>query len=286
MRVDQLREFGEDLHHLVGALAAGRHHDHFGVALLGDGVLQHRLAATERARDKAGTAFGDRVHRVDAAHARLHDAEGARLFHVAAHRHLDGPFLGHRDVVVFALGVGQDRHRVVYRMVAFTDDGFDGIFALEGKRNHDFVREPALLDLAEPVGRHHLVAHFGDGGEVPDLAVVQGRGVFAAAEEDVFHRLEVVLQTVVVAREQARAEGNLQHMAVKLDGIALLQSAGAFVNLDKRILARDLDDLGHQPGAAEVDVADLVLRHVAVDSDGHEVGNDAGYNTCAFHIGK
>ena len=283
MRVDQFGELGEDLHHLVGAFAAGSHHDHLGVALLGDGVLQHGLAAAERARDKARTAFGNRVERVHAAYAGLHDAVGAGLLDISADGHLDRPALDHRHLVLLAVGIGQDGHLVVDPVVAFGRDALDFVFTLEREGDHDFVREPAFLDFAQPVGGVHRVAGLGNRGEMPDLVVVQRCGIFAAFEEYVLHRGEVVLQTVVAAGEQARSELDLEHVALEFDLVALAQAAGALINLHEGVPARHLDDLGHHFRAAQVDVADLVLRHVAFETHRHQVGDDSGNYTCSFH---
>ena len=283
VRVDQFRELGKDLHHLVGALTTGGHHDYLGVALLGDGVLQHGLAAAERARDEAGTAFGNRVEGIHTADARLHNAIRTGFLHVAAHSHFHGPFLHHRDLVLLALRVGEHGHRIVDLVIAFLRHGFHGVAVLERERNHNLVRQPAFLYLAEPVGGVNGVARLREGREVPDLVVVERGGVFAAFEEDVFHRGKVVLQAVVTAGKQARAQLNLEHMAFELHFVALAQVAGAFVHLHERVFARHLDDLGHQFRTGQVDVADFVLRHVAFETHRHQVGDDTGNYTCCFH---
>ena len=183
VRVDELRELGEDLHDLVGALSAGGHHDHVGLALLGDGVLEHGLAASERSRDESGAALGDRVEGVDAADAGLHDLLWPWFLLVGLDGDLDRPFLGHRDVGVLTVGIGQHRDNHIDVVLAGLGDLLHGVLTLEGERNHDLVRQPAFLHLSEPVGGDNLVTFLGDRGEVPHLLVVQRVGVLSSLEE-------------------------------------------------------------------------------------------------------
>ncbi len=71
MGVVQMGKLRENLHHLVGTLAASDHDDDVGLGLLGDGMLQHRLSRTERPRDESRTAVGYRVEGIDRPHARF-----------------------------------------------------------------------------------------------------------------------------------------------------------------------------------------------------------------------
>ena len=59
------RELGDDVGHLVAALAAADVDDHVGVAPLGDLLQQHGLAGAEAARDGGAAAPGDRVQQVE-----------------------------------------------------------------------------------------------------------------------------------------------------------------------------------------------------------------------------
>ena len=163
------------------------------------------------------------------------------------------------------------------------NDGFDGVRALEGERDHDLVGKPAFLDLAQPVGRDDFVTGLGDGGEVPEFLVVQRVGVFAALEEDALHRGEVVLQAVVDAGQQARTQGDLEHPSFELDLVAAPEAAGALEHLYGGVLPVDLDDFGHHLDAGQVDVADFILRHRSVHQYGHKVRDDTRNNTCSFH---
>ena len=199
MRIDKLREFREDLHDFIGTLAAGRHDDDIGLSLLGNGVLEHGLAAAERPGDKARTALGDGIERIDDTNACLHDLERPGLLLVTLDGDLDGPFLCHGHINILAVFAGEDCDDLVYVVLSGFYDGFDGIFTLEGERYHDFVGKPAFLDFSEPVGGDDLVAGLCDGDKVPCLFVIQWVSVFPSLEEDLLHGREVVLEAVVDA---------------------------------------------------------------------------------------
>ena len=249
-------------------------------------MLEHRLAAAERTGDETGTALCDRVECINSAHVRLHDAVGARLLLVAADSHLHGPALHHGHLDIVALGVGQHGDGIVYLILTGSGHALDGIKPFERERNHDFVRQPALFDLAQPSCSLDLVAGLCDGGEIPELVVVKRCGVLAALEEYIFHGGQVVLQAVVAAHQQAGAQNRLQHMAVKLYLVTLAQAAGTLVNLGEGILAVHLDYLGHELDAVKIDVTDFVLCHMTIELDGHQVGDNTRYNTGCFHIVK
>ena len=84
------------------------------------------------------------------------------------------------------------------------------------------MRQPAFLDLSEPVGGNDLVACLGDWREVPEFVVVQRHSVFASLEEHTFHGGEVVLETVIDAGHEARSECYLEHPALKFHGVSVL----------------------------------------------------------------
>ena len=113
MRVDEFRELGEDFHDLVGTLSAGCHHDNVGVTLLGDGVLEHGLSASERSRDEACTALGDRVEGVDYPDSGLHYPVRPWLLDIVFDCYLCRPFLNHCHVHVLAFGIGEYRYGMV-----------------------------------------------------------------------------------------------------------------------------------------------------------------------------
>ena len=284
MGVDQFGELLEDFDHLVGALAAGDHDDDVGVGLFRNGVLQHGLAGAERPRDEARTAFGQRVEGVDRTHARLHDAVGARFLDVAADRLLHGPALHHRHLVVAAFGVGQDGHRVGDLVGARRSDALDRIAARHREGNHDLVGNPLLLHLAQPRSGRDLVARLGQRRELPRLIEIDRVGDRTAFDEETIHLFEVVLQSVVVARQQTRSQRRFEHVAFEFDPVADFQTARAVVNLHVGVVADDFDDLGHHFGIARPHVTDLVLGHRPVRLDDDDVGDDTVYTSCSFHI--
>ena len=113
MRIDQFRELGEDLHDLIRTLAARSHHDDIRITLLGYRMLKHSLAAAERSRDEARTAFGNRIERVNDPDTCFHDPVRSRLLLIGFHSHLYRPFLYHRHRHIIALRIGQHSHSVV-----------------------------------------------------------------------------------------------------------------------------------------------------------------------------
>ena len=130
-------------------------------------MLEHGLAAAEGPGNKARTALGDGIERIDDAYAGLHDLERPGLFLVTLDGDLDRPFLGHGHINILAIFAGEDCDDLVYVVLSGFYDGFDSIFTLEGERYHDLVGEPAFLDFSEPVGGDDLVARLCDGNEFP-----------------------------------------------------------------------------------------------------------------------
>ncbi|OAV74407.1 hypothetical protein Barb7_02100 [Bacteroidales bacterium Barb7] len=61
MRVVQVRKLGKYFHDFVGSLTAGSNNYDVSLRLFRNGVLHHGLARTERAGDKACTAFHNRI---------------------------------------------------------------------------------------------------------------------------------------------------------------------------------------------------------------------------------
>ena len=271
MLVFQFGEFGENLHHLVGALAASRHNDDVGVGLFGKSVLKHRLSAAERSGNKARAAFGNRVQRVDAADARLHNLERTRLVGITANGHLHRPPLNHSHLNVVAVGIGEHGNGVGYLIIARFRDSFHSVSALKGERHHNLVRQPALLHLAEPVGGHNLLTDFGQRLETPQLIGVERGRVLATLQEHTRHCRQIVLQAVEIARQKARPQSGLKHIPLKFNLVARFQAARALVNLHRRRVAANLDDFGHKPRAVQVDETDFVLSHRPVNLNCHQV---------------
>ena len=103
-------------------------------------------------------------------------------------------------------------------------------------------------------------------------------------DEETIHLFEVVLQSVVVARQQTRSQRRFEHVAFEFDPVADFQTARAVVNLHIGVVADDFDDLGHHFGIARPHVTDLVLGHRPVRLDDDDVGDDTVYTSCSFHI--
>ena len=142
---------------------------------------------------------------------------------------------------------------------------------------------PLLLDLAEPRRGRHPVAGRSQGLEVPFGVEVDRIGDRTARDEEALHLFEVVLQAVVVAREDARRERRFEHVALELDPVADLQSAGAVEYLHVGAVSHDLDDLGHHADTARVHVTYLVLAHGSVGLHDHDIRNDTVYVSSSFH---
>ena len=284
MRIDKFREFREYLDDLVGTFAAGCHHDHVGLSLLCNRMLEDGLSAAERTRDEARSAFSNRVEGVDHPDSRLHDLLRPRLFLVGLHCHLYRPSLDHRDVDILSVSSGQDSYRVVDLVRAGGHDGLHGVLSPERERHHDFVREPSFLDLSEPVSGLHLVSDLGQRGEFPVLRVVERIRVLASPEEDGVHCCKIVLESVIDAGKKTGPERNLEHPSFELYGISVLQSACAFEHLDRSLVSGHLDDLREEGSAVQSDVAELILGYRSVNLDGYKVGNDSCYLTCCFHM--
>ena len=248
--VYQLRELGEDFHHLVGTFTAGGHHNHIGIALLGYSVLQHGFSAAEGTGNEAGTAFGDGVHGIYHTNARFHNPVGARLLLVSLDGQFHGPFLGHGHghfLAGFAYQGGNDGVYIVRSGFLY---GFYGVCSPEGEGDHDFVGQPAFLHITQPVGGFHFVAGLGQGLEVPGFLAVQWLRVFASLEEHLRHGGQVVLQAVIHAGKQAGAQGNLQHLPFKFYGVTALEAAGALEHLHGSGVTVHFDDLCHELGAS------------------------------------
>ena len=145
------------------------------------------------------------------------------------------------------------------------------------------MAHPLLLDLAQPRCGRDLVARLRQRGELPLGREIDRFGDRTARDEQAVHLFEVVLQTVVVARQEARSERHFEHMPLELDPVADLQPPGAVKNLDIGAVAYDLDDLGHHFGIPRIHVTDFVLAHGSVGLDDHDIGDDTIYTSCSFH---
>ena len=215
MWVNQFWEFREDFHHLVGTLTTGSDNHDVCLSLLRDSVLQHRLTRTERTWDEARTAFHDGVECVNRAHTCLQQLEGAWFLLIVRHGKLHWPVLHHIHLHLSAVLLLEHSHHIVNLIFAGSHDALHLCLALhlEGSHNFQFLR--VFFHLTEPCRAFHLIAHFGEWHEVPFTFFVEGFRVLTTLQEDTFHLVEVVLQTVVVLRQHARTQLHFQHVSCK-----------------------------------------------------------------------
>ena len=130
----------------------------------------------------------------------------------------------------------------------------------------------------------HRVAGLRQRHEMPLLVLVQRISILPPFQEDAFHLVQVVLQSVVILREHARAQRHFEHVPGELRLGSDFHAARTLEHLHVGIPAGHLDDFGHQAVAAGGDVADFVLRHRPVHLDGHDIGNDSYNTTFCCHI--
>ena len=283
MRVIEFRELGKGLYDLVGTLTAGSDDHNVCFGLFGDSVLEDGFTGTERTRDEACTTFTKRVRRVDGTHTCFEEFKGTRFLAICKNRFLHRPFLNHRHFVVLSLSIGQNRHHFVDSVLTGCGDGLHGVGTFENERHHDLVRLVVLIHFAKPCSGFYLIAHFGDRRKRPFLLLVEREVILTTFEEHSGEFVQVVLQTVVVTAEQTRAERYLQHVSRELHFVAHFEATRGLEHLRINVGADDLDDLRHQFGLADVDVANFVLRNRTIDSDGYQVGNNS-FNFSSSHI--
>ena len=284
MGVNQFGELGEDFHHLVGTLTTGSNDYDIGLGLLGDGVLQHRLTCTEGTGDKSRSALYDGVDRINDTHTRFEQFEGARLLHIVGHGSLHRPFLNHIHLHLVTLCIGQHGNGIFNLIVALCGYLLHGADSLLLEGHHDFQGLEVLIHLAEPVRGHHLVAHLGQRYEMPYALLIQRIGVLSSLQEYPLHLIQVVLQSVVILREHTGSQSDLKHVARKFGFSTYLQSARAFKYLNVHVLTYHFNHLRHQPVATRRDVADLVLCHRAIYSEGYHIGYNTTNSSFCCHI--
>ena len=95
--------------------------------------------------------------------------------------------------------------------------------------------------------------------------------------------IEVVLQTVIVTREQTGTKCCFKHVARKLYCIADFQSTGGLEHLNIDVLAGHFNHLCHQFCVSYCDIADFVLCYRSIDYYSHEVRDDT-FNFSCCHI--
>ena len=284
MRVHQFGKLRKDLHHLVGTLSAGGNDHDIGLGLLGDGVLKHRLARTERPRNKSRAPLYNRIHRINGTYARLQQFERTRLFLIIGHGHFHRPFLHHGYGNVLTVLSRQHGYRVFAQVVTFRNDAFHRSHPLHGYRCHDFQGLVVFLHLAQPSGSPNLVSGFRDGLKMPFFVFIQRISVLSATQEYSLHLVQVVLQTVVVLGKHTRPQRHLEHVPGKFSLSPDFHTPGTFKHLHVCVPTDHLNHFGHQTVSACRDVADLILRHRAVHLNGHDIGDDSNHCTSCCHI--
>jgi hypothetical protein len=186
---------------------------------------------------------------------------GAALTDRPPLRHLDlGPVLelGHRRVDVVLAG----RHDLLQ-------------LAFELRRHQHPVDDGlALGSGADDVAANDLLPCGGDRSEVPQLLAVQRRGdgtaldVVAALGNDG----QRTLHAVVDRGEQPRSQLDEERTFGRFDRVADLQTGGVLVDLDRRAVALEPDDLTHQALVSDAhDVIHLGPGHARCD--GHRSGD-------------
>ncbi len=138
--------------------------------------------------------------------------------------------------------------------------------------------------LAYPAGRLYGIARFGYGSELPCAFEIERVVIDTSFEEERVEVSQVVLQTVVYARQYTRTQRHLEHVTLELHGRPHTQAARALEDLHRRLVAVNLYDLGHKTRPSDGDVTNLILRYGAVHLDSHKIGCDTRYLTGCFHI--
>ncbi len=148
------------------------------------------------------------------------------------------------DVAAVIAQLGND----IVHMEAARLDAHD--LAGDAVGNHDFVEDGAgLLDGAKHVARDKLIAHPGDGHEVPDLLAVQ-RGHRNAAGDavpgDGAHLGQRALDAVIDVVEHAGTELHGHRHPGGHDLGAGSETGGLLIDLDGGAIARHIQDLADQ----------------------------------------
>ena len=235
-------------------------------------MLDDRLAGAERPGNGCHAAFGDWKQRVDNALAGDERHVGGELALIGA-ADADGPALHQRDFLLGAVGRLDHSNGIGDGEIAGADR-FDGSDDTVG--DHDLVQDDLrLLNRAKDVAGRYLVAHFGGGSEGPFFIAVKRRNFDAACEavaDFCADFLQRALDTVVDIGNQSRSKLNAHRDAGRFHRLARSKPRGFLVNLDRSLVAVDLDDLADETLFADAHN----VKHVGV---AHSLGDDqrAGY---------
>ena len=283
MRVDQFGELGKDFHNLIRTFTAGSDNNDIGFGLFGDSVLKHGLTRTERTGDKSRTAFYDRVYRIDGTNTCFQQFVWTRFFFVTSDGSLYRPTLYHIHIDILTIFVSQNGNRLINGILSGFHQALYSISSFKRERHHDLVRLEVFIHFAQPVTCGHLITHFRQRFEVPQFIVIQCKCIFTTFQEHAVHFIQVILQTVVVARQHTRPQCYFKHVPFKLGFVTYTHPTCTFKYLNKGILPYYFNNLRHQLHASYGNVTDFILRNRPIHLYGYQVGYDSFYNSFRSH---
>ena len=213
MWVIQFWELGEDFHHLVRTFTTGGDDHDVSFRLLGNGMLKHRLTRTEWARNEACTAFHNGVEGINRTHTRFEQFERTWFFLIVRHGKLYRPVLHHVHLHFCAVLLFEYSHHIVNLIFASRHDALHLCLTFHLERSHNLQFLRVLFHLAEPCRAFHLVAHLGKWNEIPLTILVEWFGVLATLQEDTFHLVEVILQTIIILGQHAWTQLHFKHVS-------------------------------------------------------------------------
>eukprot|EP00760_Papus_ankaliazontas_P029145 PhM_4_TR4148/c1_g1_i1/m.22013 len=267
----ELGELHENLSHLIAALTAADVHNGVGVGVLGERLRNDGLAAAEGTGDGASAALHGGEEGVEDALARQQRTGAGELLRDGtglAH----GPAVHHRQALLLTAEVNFE-DLVRQRVVASGRHPRD--LALVVGREHHVVRahERVLGDAAVDVTTGDHVADAHAGVELPLLVHVEGGDGDALRDEHGLRHLhndvQRALDTVEDLAHDAGAKLERERLARAVHGIAHGEAARLLVDLDRRRVGLETDDL-----ADELVVAHL--HELVHGGAGHLLGDDDG----------
>ncbi len=265
--VDEVREFGEHLGHLVAAFSATDVDDNLCVAVLRKTLLGDGFSGTERSGNRAGTAFRDREERIQNAGTRC---ERFTWDDLAVHRTRDAdrPALQHLHVRISLLrcdGSNRfgDRHRTRADVLER---------AMNSWRHHHLVfDERRFLHRSQNISALYRVTGLRCRLEVPLLRAVERVHRDAAGDVRAFglllDELERPLDAVVNRSQQSGCKVHRERHAGSLHDFPRADAARLFVDLDRRRVAMKLDDFTDELLRGDADY----FVHACL---GHSAGDD------------
>ena len=205
--VNQLREFPQNIGHLVAALAAADVNHKVHVRPLGQGVLHHRFTGAEGARNSRGTALCHREEGIHNTLAGLQRHAGREFAPVrAAHTHR--PLLHHRQFHTGTVRLLQHSDRFSHGIAA----GFyRNELSLHLGWNHNLMQNGGgLLHSTNNITADDLITGMGGGGKLPFSFTVQRGNLHTAGQVIAAHLLhngvQRALNTIVNIFYQSGAQ--------------------------------------------------------------------------------